>query len=776
MKKSKLIVTISFFVLLEINFVFAQIPIGTWRDHLPYRSAKSVCEAGDKIYCATDYSLMSYDLKSNEITRYSRITGLSDIGFADIAYNEAYQTLIIGYNNTSIDLMKDSKIISIQDINRKSIPGTKRINDIYTEGNIAYLSCGFGIVVLNMEKSEIKDTWYLGNQGDYLEIYQIVSDSNFLYANTPDGIKFVNKTNPMIALFSSWKSIPFKVTEKRKIKNMTIFNNNLIINVYEPGKYGKDTLFVYENSTFRPLVTDIQCTSIFGKNDQLLICNDFYFDVIDKDGKLIRHVYMYPSINQSPRAVSGFISNHSNLVCIADNFNGLILNYDDWNSNSVLTSGPYNHMAGSLSIANSQVWMASGAPLNDAGVAQLIDNQWKWKNGITNPLLTTYAGFASVVINPFNPQQSFAGTYGIGLAEFKNGEFLKWYNDSNSTLQNIEGVGLGYIQIPTMGIDYDQNLWVANNQVMNPISLMSPKGKWYDFASSRLGSIMGTQTRFSSIAISESGTAWFGVANGGGILGYNPGSSLDNTQDDKFAKISIKNREGEAISDNVFCLAVDYNGYLWVGTDKGAVYFYEPNAIINGGDYFATQPSVDNGKDNIIHNLLETEKVTAIAVDAANRIWFGTQNAGVFLMAEDGKRELLNFNVENSPIFSNTITALGIDHNSGEVYIGTDKGMMSYRSDATISDPNFSKLSVFPNPVKNNYSGIVTVSGLAENVTVKITDVSGNLVYQTKSNGGTATWNNQNLSGQKVNTGVYFVFAIDNSGVEKGCTKILIIN
>jgi len=183
-------------------------------------------------------------------------------------------------------------------------------------------------------------------------------------------------------------------------------------------------------------------------------------------------------------------------------------------------------------------------------------------------------------------------------------------------------------------------------------------------------------------------------------------------------------------------------------------------------------------QDGHFQYLLETEVVTAIAVDGANRKWIGTQKAGVFLMSEDGTEQILHFDENSSPLLSNNITSIAINHETGEVFFGTDKGIISYKSTATKGSDKFKKEDVYayPNPVREDYEGIIAIKGLVTNAVVKITDISGTLIYETIAEGGQAIWNGKNFNGEKAHTGVYLVFASNEDGSETIVTKILVIN
>jgi hypothetical protein len=220
--------------------------------------------------------------------------------------------------------------------------------------------------------------------------------------------------------------------------------------------------------------------------------------------------------------------------------------------------------------------------------------------------------------------------------------------------------------------------------------------------------------------------------------------------------------------------STDLDGEVWVGTDAGPAIFYSPDAAIDGSSINAQQILIE--QDGNLQILLETENITSIAVDGGNRKWLGTSSSGVFLMSEDGTKEILHFTAENSPLLSNEILSIEVNQETGEVFFGTEQGLISYRGEATEGDQFFSNVLVYPNPVKEDYFGPVAIKGLAINTDVKITDIAGRVVYFTKSIGGQAIWDGNNFEGVRAKTGVYLVFATDDQGEFGKVAKILFIN
>jgi hypothetical protein len=223
-------------------------------------------------------------------------------------------------------------------------------------------------------------------------------------------------------------------------------------------------------------------------------------------------------------------------------------------------------------------------------------------------------------------------------------------------------------------------------------------------------------------------------------------------------------------------MAEDKNGYIWLGTDKGILVYYRPWAIFSEQHPVASRIKIPrNDGTNFIDYLLEKEKISAIAVDGANRKWIGTEDSGVYLVSEDGLKTYQTFNIKNSPLPSNTITSLAITPHTGEVFIGTAKGIVSYKARATEGNEEFSKVYAYPNPVREDYSGEITITGLVQNSIVKITTVSGKLVHETISLGGVAYWDGTNFSGNKVKSGVYIVYVSSTDGSQSAVAKVLII-
>jgi ligand-binding sensor domain-containing protein len=268
------------------------------------------------------------------------------------------------------------------------------------------------------------------------------------------------------------------------------------------------------------------------------------------------------------------------------------------------------------------------------------------------------------------------------------------------------------------------------------------------------------------------GQIWMG-GRGNNMVVYNPGQDVLSASDDEFVSLTTASGGGGLPDLDIWAVAKDKSGDIWVGTDKGIATFYCSGSVTSSNGCDATLIKVNQG--GFIGYLFSTEIVKAIAVDGANRKWIGTTN-GVWLISDDGTKQLLHFTSDNSPLPSNGIVNIAVSSKTGEVFIGTDQGLVSYQGDAILGGETKGTALVYPNPVKADYSGPIAIKGLVDNAYVKITDAAGILVYQGRANGGQMIWDGKGYNGVKVQTGVYVVYADTDLGKEHNVGKIIFIN
>jgi ligand-binding sensor domain-containing protein len=351
--------------------------------------------------------------------------------------------------------------------------------------------------------------------------------------------------------------------------------------------------------------------------------------------------------------------------------------------------------------------------------------------------------------------------------EFNDGALKQIYTPENSSLQYIAGYGKGYCRIGGVAFDRDNKLWVTNALAANILSMRKPTGEWKSY---NLGD-KGTAIDVGGIVIDQENQKWM-LLRDLALFVFNDNNTPDNTTDDKKQKLTNSPGNGNLPGSAIICLAVDREGQLWLGTDQGVARIFSPGNVFTGGDYDAQRIMVE--EEGYLHPLLETEAVTAIAVNGNNEKWIGTDKSGVFLMSADGATELLHFTESDSPLLSNSILSIKIASN-GEVYFGTSLGIVSYKDYKVESASTLDSLRIYPNPVRPEYAGPVYISNLVSESDVKITDVTGALVWQTQAQGGQVIWDGKNLEGRKVNTGVYLIFVTNSDGSQKKAGKVLFV-
>jgi len=759
----------TFFYLLLSTVVFSQsIGIGEWRDELPYSETIAVAVSEDMVYGATPNSMYTFRKSDNVMKRYSKINGLSDIGVSTINYNTETDVLFIAYTNTNIDLLKDGQIVNISDIKRKQILGKKTINDIYFIGDIAYLSCGFGIVLVDVEREEIKDTWYIGDDGKAMEVFDITHQGNTIYAATEEGIRTADLSSDNLSDFQSWTKIT-EVPHHEEVFNHIENQGGKIVANYHPDN-NHDSVYMFQDEVWTPLElkSEGRVLNLCSGEQGFYIIYDYSFVLYKLNLDPIRKVYTYGlDIGPAPTEVA----EDGAVFWVSDRYSGLLKTYDFWNFEKYVLNGPLTSSVFDMASAGNRVLIASGGR-NDSygnlykkeGIFTKTGDDWVNYSRLNVAALDSIYDYVCASVNPVDNSQFALGSWGKGVTVFNKDGLDNVYGVHNSTLTPVNGTS-GILRIGGVAYDNQGNLW-ANCASSNAlIHRLDPQGEWTSW---ELGA--SSSLDVNKMTIDSRGYKWIQVREGG----HSYVLVFDETQanGNQLKGLNGKKNQGNIPGSIVSALADDLDGEMWIGTNEGIAVIYNPSAIFNGGDYDAQQIIVE--KDGYAQYLLHSEKVKAIAVDGGNRKWVGTERSGLYLLSPDGLEEIYHFTTENSPLYSNNIMSIVILDN-GEIFIGTDKGVMVYRGEASKPDPTLSEVLAYPNPVRPEYSGPIAIKGLVRDANVKITNTYGGLVYETIAYGGQAVWDGNDLDGRRVNTGVYMVFITDDTGEKTLVTKILFI-
>lgn len=758
-----------FILLLSLLFFtssFAQkeeVPIGEWRIHLPYNAVNSIAETPVYLYVGAERGFYSYHKQSGEMELYSKVNGFSDVEVRLLKYHAGLDLLLIAYENTNIDILQGNSIFNLSDILRKSILGQKTINDIFIEGNFAYLSCSFGIVIIDLEKKAISDSYLnIGPNGVATPINAVGFYKDTIYAATEIGILKAPRSGVNLSDFNSWQG-PIDMQNPGEARLLRVFNNKIYCEVDQLLREYDGTEWKYKGDTIPQFKRDTR---------SMEICH----------GKLV-YVQVPLRTEVSPgitiidqNGTEKFFRENVNNFAILDNqesiwtggdFTGLVKINKNGQYSFTKPNGPQRSTSFSMTPIGEQLWVAGGGTSPQWNPIFSTARFYTFENGLWKPtiqdstLLKTYDVLTIAASN--TSSDIFIGTHGTGIIQLRNNQVVNQFLETNSTLTKSDG---GYVQADGLAFDSDGNLWVTNYDSDKALKVKTVDGKWNEFQ-------LPTK-RPTEMVIDRANNKWMVTRDfSNGVIVFRETEGVLGTGFDRMV-LQTTVGKGSLPSNEVNALALDEDGELWIGTSEGLAVIYNPSDVFKRPEFAeAKRFIIDDGND--VGYLLGSEVINDIQIDGANRKWVAT-NTGVWLIAADGSAVIRHFTEQNSPLLSNLVNCIGILPSSGEVFFGTSKGIVSYRGDATGAGDLHGKITIFPNPVRPGYDGPITINGLPTNATVKITDIAGRVVYEMISNGGTAVWDGNNFDGVRAQTGIYLFITANEDDEDAHVTKLLLVN
>ncbi|HSF44912.1 MAG TPA: two-component regulator propeller domain-containing protein [Chitinophagaceae bacterium] len=747
---------LTYCLLMASGMIWAQgpPPVGQWREHLPWNNAIALAVDKEQVICATPYAAFIYDVSDNSFTRWSKVNGLNDIGVTAFGFDPSTGIAVIAYNNSNLDVLKGDRVVNIPDIRISTAGGDKSIRRVIIRAGVAYLSTGLGIILVDLEKSVIKDTWRIGASGDEIAVNGVAFAGDSVYAATSEGLKRSSlSSNP--ADHRNWQLVPLP---SGPASHVLAAGNRIYAQMGEVIYFSAGTSYneYYRGNGIRGIDTAGQ---------GLLVSES-----LSGTGKIVQTDASGGTIKVFSSALISFPRQavlQGSDCWIADQDNGL-LKLSASATERVFPNSPINIATGQMLFIGNELWAAAGTvtdawnyTFNPNGIYRFSNQYWDGFNKYVYPRLDSVLDIITLTGQPLTGSV-FGGSYGGGLLEIRKDNSLVIHKQ-NSPLRAAIG-DPGSYRVSGLATDKESNVWVANYGAPSNLHVLKADGNWRSFSIP----FLHDENALSAITIDEQGQKWIVSPKENGLFVFNSGSSIDNTGDDRWKYYRQGRGNGNLPSNNVFCTVMDRNGFIWVGTDRGiAVITCIENAV--NSDCEAVLPIVQ--QDNFAGFLFGDEEVLAMAVDGANRKWVGTRN-GLWLISAEGDKIIYQFTKSNSPLLANEVSSLAIDPLNGELFIGTSSGICSFRSTATEPSTGSNNVLVYPNPVPPGYAGTIAVRGLPANSTVKITELDGRLVYQARSLGGQFTWNGRDYKGNKASSGVYLVLVADEQNREKLASKI----
>ena len=754
---------------------------GDWQLQLPTNRARSLADTGPRVYVATADAFFYYDKELNTTRLLSQRDGLHDVGVSAVAYDSVTQQTLVAYANTNLDILQpDGTIRNATDILRKQLTGSKAINSLYVSNKLIYLSCSFGLLAFDMARLEVRDTYSnIGPNAQAVSVYAATAADGYLFAATSAGVLRARLTDNLLDYRSWTATLPARPGDPYHTlatQNGTVYAGVDGVGLYRfvPGSQSWQAVAGVGAAPFRQLAPS-RVGLLITDNQQVTVLRDA------GTTQAIR-----PALVQQPRAA---LRARDGSFYVADEQNGLLkIAADGQQAEHFVSNAPATVNAFSVlaDVSSNAVDVFSGGYAdryqqseNYGGFYEYKEGAWTNITPTTQPDLRQYPNPKDLTRGTRTPDGTlYVGSYGNGVLKWKGPGDFRLFNPQNGNSPLLSAIANpNYTRVTDLTTDATGDVWVVNrHQVANRSGLFvfSPATD----AWRTLPYFSGSEN-LERIALDDYGAAWLTTArapgtSGAGVYAFNP-----ETRAVRNLSTAVSGDRGAVSINNLYDVTRDRRGAIWVASisnpDVAVAVFSDPSQLEDLTVGFQVPYLRRGGKNDVGQPILAGQTVLCIAVDGANRKWFGTADNGLWLFNEDADEALLHFTTANSPLPSNHINDVAVNDRTGEVFVATDQGLVTYRGSATVTEGKPSCAKVSPNPVRTNFTGQVGISGLANNAIVKITDVTGALVYQTTAAGGTLTWNLTDYNGRRVNSGVYLVLSSDADG-KNGCiSKIAVV-
>ena len=738
-----------------------------WKGYFSYNTIIDITQSENTFFAASQNALFSRSNLTNEIKTTNTIDGLPSQSISSVYYSTTFNKTLIGYENgLMIVIQPDGTITTVVDILNKQIPpNIKKINHFNEIDGMVYIACDFGIVQYNLSTLQFGDTYFIGSIASEIVVAQTAILNGYIYAATAtEGIKRAEITNPNLIDANQWITVA-----SGNFSNIVTFQDNLFA-IATSGQIVRSTNgtgFFNFGTPLSPTAVDMRTTDtelLITTPDTVFIYNEQFALQIRVDNYFIPEIFA--------QFTCATILN--NTLYIGSRRHGVITTALDnpTTFNFISPSGPIKNNIFSINSTTNNLWAVYGGytvdydpnPLQFFGISK-FNSENGWLN-IPYEALNA-PNLVRVTVNPANENQIFVSSYFSGLLKFENDVLVTTLNHTNTGSNGLEITSPDNPDIRLEQSAYDKagNLWLTNGLVPKALKVLRANGQWQSYGfESILQNVRNS--RFGKLVVDKNNTKWM-ATNSDGLIGFNEAVNP------QFKIITEGSDEGNLPSPSVQAIAIDTRNQMWIGTRKGL-------RILSSVDRFTAEEDLTTNaiiieEEGVGAELLDEQFITDIMVDGANNKWVGTLDAGVFLFSANGQETLQQFTTSNSPLPSNSINDIDINTTTGEVFFATTGGLVSFKGNAIKPSDNLQNVIVYPNPVRPDFEGTVKIAGLLSKANIKITDIEGNLVYETISVGGTIEWDTKAFGKYKVASGVYMIFIASDDGLETKVKKVMII-
>lgn len=749
MTSARFLIIIIFSSVFGAETIFAQnnIPVLTWRSHLSYNNIVDISSSGENLYVAAENALFYIDQIDFSINKITKADGLSDVEIGAIYYEEASDLLIVGYANGNIDLIYENKLINISTFQEAPLVGEKRFYDIAVHNEIIYLSNDQGILVLDPNREEIIESYLnLNAEGKILPVLAVAFSTDSIYAATAEGIISASlASNINRQDFNNWH---------RDLTDLSF--SGLITTGNELTASSVNNLYSFNGTDWSRINLNLADTI----RDINFYANNLYLLTDSKIGILnSNQVETITSIESSSKSTK-LIKNAAE-YWYGKSETGLN-NFNNGRFQKFSPKGPSSDKVWRLYSIDASIFNIAGGyssiygSLNRKGYLSKFSNEdWSIDLIAPNEIVIPDIVDLDILENSIFQSDFFAASFQEGLINVAASKSVIDETSPGSTLERING-SINMTSIASEGASIWMSTYGLDESIHN-WNVESDNWQAYSFGFN--------QSKYpKNILVLRNGDKWVSLDGnrGGGILVFNETNGMSRY-------LNTNGGQGGLPGRNVTAMVFDKDDFLWVGTNAGIAFYPNPFNVLDGNSLSASIPIFEN------RFLLRDESITSIAIDPGNRKWIGSATNGIWLFSESGESLIYHFTAENSPLLSNEIKSIEIEAQTGEVFIGSSAGLVSFQSEAIGNEPSHSNVKVFPNPISRNFTGVITITGLVNSAFIKITDVSGKLVKELKAQGSSAIWDARDYNGKRVKAGVYLVFSSNADGTETYVSKIAVI-
>ncbi len=746
---------------------------GRWTVYSSYHNASKCVCVGSKVYVLSYGGLFSYDSEDSSVETYTRANALSDNAIADIVYCRDAKELVIVYSNGNIDLMDDAgEVYNITDLKLKTL-SDKSINDLYVDGGTVYFSLGSGIMLLDVKKRLVRNFYNLG-----YHVNSVMIEDGMLYAATKSGV-FRGRLADNLLDASNWTKISslnltklisfsgdvyaisgsglLKIGDKEKFSGVSVVDKSIFSSWNEID----GTLYVFRGTSMATISSGGEAKVLADSISYMEKAGDKYWAACGTHG-LRGYSVSGDQLNVTVGSIipESPIRNYASFLRMEDG--GRLL----------IAGGIFSFNGQSFPGTLMKYEGGKFTSFDEEGPISLVGSQ-------------CYRDITDVVQDPQDPEHHFCGSVVDGIYEFKNYKMVGHYDHSNSPLATIlpnDAHPERFVRVTGVEYDANHNLWMLNNETDTLVRVLKNDGSWAALYYDELAN----NPSMDHILFDKNGWAWINSrrrTNNGylaGVFCINTNGNLNSTRGHERRLLTdFTNQDNTTYTvDLVSCITQDLNGTMWFGTDKGLFMNSRPETFFSDEFRFHQVKVPRNDGSGLADYLLTNVGINCVTIDGGNRKWIGTAGNGVYLISADGLEQLAHFTTENSPLVSDNISDIAINGETGEVFFATeDQGLVSYVSDATdpVEKMERDNIKIYPNPVRPDYTGRVSITGLSYDSNVKIVNAAGRLIHEGTSSGGQYSWDLKNKAGKRCGSGVYYVLATNSEGKNGVAQKFVII-